>query len=163
MATSVLDIKSMRLAGVSRDSGLSEDAGTMRRFLGEALDIVFPDHLRRAFDELESACEEASRENWDGYGAAPAQLGSFTLAARFLAALPLEAPLPEIGIDPDGEVSFTWQRNPRLTFSVSFRPDGVISYAGLFGRNKTHGTEIFISTVPKVICDNLDRLHLSEG
>ena len=159
MATSVLDIRSMRLAGVSRDSGLSEDASAMRKHLTEALDFVFTDRLWRAYEELDSACEEASRENWDGYGAAAAQSPSYSHAATFLAALPLGVPLPEIGLDPDGEVSFTWQRSPRLIFSISFSPDGVISYAGLYGRNKTHGTETFISAVPNGIFDNIDRLY----
>lgn len=162
MVARALDFKTARLAGVYPDSGVSEDAGRLRERLGEALGFLFPDQLLRAFEDLDSACEEASEENWDGYGAAAALPASYSHAVKFLVTLPLGTPAPDIGVDPDGEVSFTWQRAPRRVFSISFRPDGTLSYAGLFGRNKAHGTETFIGVVPKAILANLDRLYSAQ-
>ncbi len=163
MAANALAFKPAMLAGAHLDSGLSDDADRVRKRVDQTLDSLFGRHLRQALVELGSAYVEASQDNWDGYGARAAQPASLSQAARFLAALPMTITLPDIGVDPDGEVSFTWQRAPRLVFSVSFRPDGVISYAGLFGRNKAHGSETFIGVVPKAISDNLERLYSAEG
>jgi hypothetical protein len=153
---------------LSLDTGISDDARELRsRFLeileSLSLSVALGDRFR-VLAELNSAYREASQENWDGYGAQKAQAASMKYAKDFLFALPSIVPQPEVSIDPDGEISFTWQRAPRLVFSVSISKDGVLSYAGLFGRNKkAHGTEDFIQTIPKAITDNLERLFSAEG
>src|SRR5690348_1705029 len=46
------------------------------------------------------------------------------LASKFLTALPLDFPEPELGVDPDGEISFDWFCKAGKNFSVSLRNDG---------------------------------------
>ncbi len=101
---------------------------------------------------------EASEANWDGYGARPVSAGTQLYAWAFLLALPLNVPVPEIQIDPDGEVAFEWFRAPRLVLSVSIGMRGILSYAGLFGRNKVTGAETFTGLMPKALLENLGRL-----
>lgn len=152
------------------DSGLSEDAKTLRNLLCEMFkpspspSMGLEGRLREALEAIETACAEASEDNWDGYGARKFQPDSLKHAKIFVSALPRVIPIPEVSVDPDGEFSFTWQRAPRLVFSVSISKDGVLSYAGLFGRNKkAHGTEDFIQTIPKAVTDNLERLFSAEA
>ena len=61
-------------------------------------------------------------------------------------------------MDPDGEIEFEWFRGPRWLFTVSVGRTGALSYAGLFGRNKTHGVEQLVEGLPEAIAQNLRRL-----
>ncbi len=162
MVANALDIRPLSLADQTVDSGWSEDAEILRKCFGDALSSLLGPRLHNALSELASAYQEAAGEDWDSYGARAASEISLSHAATFLAALPMTIPLPEASVDPDGEVSFTWQRAPRWVFSISFSEDGLLNYAGLFGRNKTHGAEEFIGVVPKTVTDNLERLYSAE-
>ena len=88
-----------------------------------------------------------------------ADCSTISLANRFLAALPVDLAEPEIGIDPDGEVSFDWFGPAGRNFSVSLRDDGRVAYAGAFGPGKTtYGTDIFIDEIPAEIMDAVRKL-----
>lgn len=101
--------------------------------------------------ELEAVLAECAEDNWDGYGAMAVDRGSYRHALRFLEHLPSAIPSPEVGVDPDGELSFEWAKGPRWLFSVSVGRDGELSYAGLFGKRSPHGTEHLEDEVPKSI------------
>ena len=115
-----------------------------------------------AIGALEVAYKEASRENWDGYGASPVSGASYDRAKRFLRTLPSTLPPPEVAIDPDGEISFEWRGGSRQVFSVSVGPRGELNYAGLFGTSKAHGVEYLEDKLPETIVDNLRRLFSQE-
>lgn len=127
------------------------------------------DHFRsipareRAFGELIKAVEDASKENWDSYHAKPASLQAATVAARFLTALPSTVPTPDIGVDPDGEISFAWLFSKDRMLSVSVSENGRLSYAGMFGNEATsHGTEPFYDTIPGIILEKIKRLGIED-
>lgn len=130
---------------------LSKVASELRERLAEAL----APHSSATFGQrrwdLEAACSEASKPNWDGYGAEPVSLKTFRQAVRFLESIPLTIPNPEISVDPDGEVSFTWSRSPRQVFSVSIGEDGRLSYSGLHGDSTIYGTEWFHDALPDAV------------
>jgi hypothetical protein len=143
--------------------GVSEDADETRNGVDEIWgklyeEVATENHRREVLEDLDDSREEYSSENWDGYGAKPINAMSYYYAHRFLESLSPSLPSPEVGVDPDGEVSFEWYRKPRQVFSISVAPNGDLNYAGLFGRNKVHGTESFDDETPKVILDNLRRL-----
>ena len=71
----------------------------------------------------------------------------------------LNVPIPDISADPDGDISLEWRKEHRFTFVVSINGQGLISYAGLFGKNKIHGTEYFGQEMPPSIIFNLRRLY----
>ena len=83
---------------------------------------------------------------------------SFERAKAFLEALPVTWPSPEISADPDGEITFEWSRGPHMVFAVSIGSGNLVSYAGLFGQNKTSGMETLVDQLPKVVSHNLARL-----
>lgn len=83
---------------------------------------------------------DCSTENWDGYGALPVNLSSVHYAKKLLDTLPREIRTPDIGADPDGEVSLEWTAGPRQVISISISHAGDLAYAGLLGDNKIHGT-----------------------
>jgi hypothetical protein len=114
---------------------------------------------QRALDSLDAVFSEGRAPSWDGYDARAALYESYLAAKQFLEALPPEFHVPEIALDPDGEISLEWRAGAAGTFSVSVGASGELTYAGKFSpTTKTHGTEPFASQVPNVILDNLRRL-----
>jgi len=67
-----------------------------------------------------------------------------------------------VSVDPDGEIAFEWHKKPRYVLSVSIGKYGEFSYAGLFGRRKTYGTEYLEDEFPRVVSTNLERLFVEE-
>ena len=115
----------------------------------------------RAGAQLNRSVEEASTLGWDGYEAVPVSQDSYRAALAFLEAFPAQYPFPEIGADPDGEVSLEWYAGPRQTLSVSISPKGVLSYAGLFGNEAVHGFDVFVDVVPPSILSLVNRVVLA--
>jgi len=123
-----------------------------------AQSITFGEHLCEMLENLLKAKEEYSVDNWDGYGAKAIDEFSYEKAVRFALSLPSIIPTPEIHVDPDGEVRFEWYEGPRRVFSVSIANNYELSYAGLFGANKTYGIEQFHDDIPDAILDNIERV-----
>jgi hypothetical protein len=126
-------------------------------------EVVF--HFRRrsererALFELARVVGLGQRPDWDGYGAVQPDPAVSQLACRFLNTLPSVSPTPEVGLDPDGEISFAWVVSKERQFHVSLSPDGLLSYAGVFGPiSSVHGKEQFDDTVPLPIIEAIHRL-----
>ncbi len=143
------------------DRGVSEGALALRNFAQKMLEDCSQSviiNTTKSLHELYNLLDECSDANWDGYGALPINLDSFNEADRFIQALPTTIREPEVDVDPDGEISLEWHLEPRKVLSVSIGKRNEITYAGLFGPNKTYGREYFDDEIPKAILDNLDRL-----
>ncbi|MDP9254533.1 MAG: hypothetical protein M3O66_06305, partial [Verrucomicrobiota bacterium] len=97
-------------------------------------------------------------EGWDGYDANAVQRSAVVNAFIFIDAFPSHIPMPEVAVDPDGEISFDWFNAPRRQFSISIGSNNVLSYAGLFGSDKVSGSERFQGTVPKTLVDYISRV-----
>lgn len=108
---------------------------------------------------LATAIKETRAENWDGYGALPVSMVAVGNARIFLQMLPSSMPSPDVGVDPDGEVSFEWYRGPSRVFSVSIGDANAVSYAGIFGPSRSHGKEYFFDVMPGTIIQHLRRLY----
>lgn len=65
------------------------------------------------------------------------ELGSLENAFRFIRALPEDVPLPEVSVDPDGEIDFEWY-SERSTASVSIGSELELSFA-YWGRDVGEG------------------------
>jgi hypothetical protein len=116
----------------------------------------------RALFELARVARLGQQSDWDRYGALPPDPGVSQLACRFLNTLPSVIPTPEVGLDPDGEISFAWIVSKDRQFHVSLSPDGLLSYAGVFGPiSSVHGKEQFDDTVPLPILEAIHRLGSS--
>jgi hypothetical protein len=105
--------------------------------------------------------KDYSEDNWDGYGAKRVDSTSINNSLRFAMSLPNQIPLPEIDIVPSGQVVFSWNKGRRQIFSISVGSRSELSYAGLFGANKTYGVEYFNENIPAMILENIDRVFSS--
>jgi hypothetical protein len=144
-------------------NAVSNDAGTLRRFVEDAWELLadslaVSNTASAGIGELNRASEMARAANWDGYGARPLDQRAYAAAVRFLQALPTTTPVPDVGVDPDGEVDVMWHVEPRRTFSVSIGPSGRLTYSGLYGDAQSYGAEWFLNEIPKAILLNLARI-----
>lgn len=108
---------------------------------------------------LDKAWPEISIAGWDAYGAEAVTRATYERAASFLDTLRPSVPMPDIGADPDGEITFDWYRDADQVFSASIDASGRMSYAGLFGKSKVHGTEWYTGEHLEVVTFNLVRLY----
>jgi hypothetical protein len=111
------------------------------------------------FDELLKTFEECHEPNWDGYGAQSVRQDTYDLAHQFLTALPLSAPVPSIGAEPDGHITVEWHRSPQRTLSVSIGPGGELYYAALLGTERICGTKMFRARMPQAFSDLIARIE----
>lgn len=111
-----------------------------------------------AFDDLNNVYADCLEPNWDGYGATSVSEATYRLAYQFLEALPLGAPLPSCGAEPDGHLTLEWHRSPRWTLSISVSPEGELHYAALLGTRKAYGTEPFFGDASRTIMDLIQQV-----
>ncbi len=163
MSSAVLPAHWSEALPTASDRAVSQEAKRsrrVRRFVGHVTPSVTVDE---AYDEcLESlleASEEASRPNWDGYGAYPVSDATLAQALAFLDLLPSTLPRPEISPHPDGELAFEWSFGPRRLLTVSVNESGRLSYAALFGQARLHGTEYLLDALPEPVALALRRLY----
>jgi hypothetical protein len=144
------------------DRALSEEAQTLRELISAASEfsgsMAVGEPKRTVQEALDAAYAAAQIHNWDGEGSARVESSTYVYASQFIRLLPSTAPLPDITADTDGEILFEWDQGRRQIFSVSVGRDGTLTFAGLFGHTKTHGTEHLREALPVVISDCLARL-----
>ncbi len=63
-------------------------------------------------------------------------------AATFLESLPIGFPMPHIGIDPDGAISFDWSASRAYAFSVSADGSGRLAFAWIRGAHTGSGVRV---------------------
>jgi hypothetical protein len=115
---------------------------------------------RRDVEErLYTIAKECRDPNWDGSGAEPVSDATHSLAHSFLAALPLGSPMPTVGAEPDGQITFEWHSAAHRTLSVSIDPEGRAHYSALLGASKVHGEEPFFGEIPEPIVNSIGRLE----
>jgi hypothetical protein len=145
------------------DTGVSDDAASLQSRLANVVSYLFQnatfgEPLRKCLEVLSETVKEASTLNWDGYDARPVSELGYYKARQFLESLPTSVPIPEIGVDPDGDISFDWYSGANNVFSVSVSDMGRLTYAGIFGLSKVHGVEYYGDEIPRIILINLRRL-----
>lgn len=143
--------------------GVSEDAYAVERSATDMLHAFVQSQsvagiYKQTIKNLYRAMEECSSDDWDGYGARAIDVRSWEKALWFSQLLPSNVPVPDIYVDSDGEATFEWYIAPRQVFSVTVRENGELVYAGIFGANKTHGTEHLSDELPEVILENIYRV-----
>ncbi|MDE2796296.1 MAG: hypothetical protein OXL34_15875 [Gemmatimonadota bacterium] len=89
--------------------------------------------------------------------------GTFARARRLLDTIPSGFPVPEIALDPDGEVAFDWIRSDRTMLSVSIGAEGNPSYAAGLADGTAYGFVRWGDTFPSALKDLLRRLYFPDG
>ena len=130
--------------------GLSKHVESSRALFGpkeDALDRLY---------ELAAECAEA---DWDGYGAEAVSQNAVERSAHFIRRLPEGLPLPEISVEPDGEIALDWSPTPTQTFSVSIGPADRMACAWVNGTE--HGHVVAYSNngeIPSRILQEIQRI-----
>jgi len=118
--------------------------------------------LQNTLDELTEILKDCSQDNWDGYNAKPVSIDTYLEANDIIRNLNTSFsnfPMPEILPEPDGDIAFEWNDQWGRSFVFSIDDNKTITYAGIFGPNKAHGTEIYRGFIPRAIVDYLRRLY----
>jgi hypothetical protein len=144
------------------DHGVSEDAERLRRMLGtvhhdRTAGVSLTAPHRMTLEALLDTLEEATRPDWDGYGAGAVSPEASVRAHQFVNLLPTTVPAPDVSADPNGRVHFEWRPGRGRAFVVSVGPGDIVHYAGLFGRNKVHGSEELNDEIPRGVLAHLAR------
>lgn len=134
-----------RLPPYSPDWGTTVTLGLRAQILAEA---------------LEQAVLEAQQDSWDGFRARSVQPTAVLHALAFLRQLPSTTPVPDIGVDTDGEIAIEWDFGPRRTVSIRVASDGTLTYAGLLGRSVFHGVEPSRESIPSPVATAIWRVIL---
>jgi hypothetical protein len=138
--------------------GFSDTANTLKRLNDELCDYLRgPSSLGLqpidVFNELYEIAEECAEEGWDGENAKPVTKAVFDEGFRFLKSLPLSTTVPSVSAEPDGQITFEWYHSTSRVLSVSTDSDGFLHYAAIIGPKKAHGSEPFVTGMPRVIID----------
>ncbi len=112
-------------------------------------------HYHTTMFELVGLYKEALAED----GGKPVDTRVFAAARDLLEALPYGFAVPEIGLDPDGEVAMDWLKENREMVSVSVSPTGALSYAAKLRDRTAHGVILFNGGFPTALTELLRGLY----
>lgn len=144
------------------DRALSEEARVLRSLISAASEfsgsVAIGEPKRAGQEALAAAYREAQADDWDAAGSRRVEPSTYAYADQFLRILPSSVSLPDVSVDTDGEILFEWDQGRRRVFSVTVGRDGTLTFAGLFGLTKIHGTDHLREALPLVISDCLERL-----
>ena len=157
---------SMYVIGSSSDKAVSEAAEYLCSIYREikthySQSLSLSRQKRSTEEALIDAVCDAAVDNWDGYGAKRVSGKSYQYAMSFIEVMTPSIPVPDVSVDPDGEVCFIWYSHDRWLFSVSFSGTGRLAYAGLFGRNEIHGNEYYIDRIPDALHTFIKRVSVN--
>lgn len=145
------------------DSGVSDSAQKIKSATGEISDSLASTYtmgrIIKILDELAEIANKHSSDGWGSEGTKAVNRASYNNAFKFVLALPSSLMMPEIYVDPDGIITFEWYEDKRRVFSVSIGNRGELSYAGLFGSNRTCGVEYLTGYIPELIINNVQRVY----
>ncbi len=154
------------VASPGSDRAVSNEARALNSLIAEAWRFagsVAIGEPRFAAQEALAAALRARAKEWKDIGTVRVEPSTYAYAEEFLALLPPTVLLPDVSVDPDGEINFEWDEGKRRVFSVSVGRDGTLTFAGLFGQAKIHGTEHLHEALPMVIADYLKRFSPSSS
>lgn len=116
-----------------------------------------PIQRRRLKADLRALAAECAKPDWDGEGADPVLPMSLVHAIRFVESMPMGYAEPDPGVDPDGEISFSWIGVKGHRLSLSIGPTGRISYAHRYGPRRRNGTEWLGDVIPEELLERIGK------
>ena len=102
----------------------------------------------QAVISLQRALLEALDASNDDRTASPPHPDAFLHSLEVINHLPVWVPLPDIGVDVDGDIALEWDRGSRRLFSLRVSKDGTLYYSRLIGHETDHGSKSFRGGVP---------------
>lgn len=147
------------------NTGSSEASRALVRFReklsGELSSSVTWGRSDDLVSELFDIYNDCSTSNWDGYDALPITRKAILEAKRFINAMPIWMPTPEIVPEPDGDIGFQWSFGKDRILTVSFSGQNIISYASILGspERKKYGSEIFNDSIPEEVIEGVGKIR----
>lgn len=145
----------------STDTGISSEAGFLRQAAqdtqnsAEQSQALFGDK-GNTIDRIQELVEECSLAGWDGYDGCPISSEAAHLANDFIRVLSSGLPMPDISVEPDGEIALEWIASRSKVFSISIGETNRISYAWLDGGDHGHAVAIFDGKkIPRKIVEGI--------
>lgn len=146
------------------NTGFSNDSKQLLKKIQEGINHIWEsmaisEPFNDALESIRDVYKESCFENWDGYGGIPIKEKTASETLKFIKLLPANIPIPDIIAEPTGELGLEWYKEKHMVFVVSLKGDNELTYAGIFGSNKIHGTEYFNDSLPYIILNNIMRLY----
>ena len=143
----------MDMFGIANTSvGVSREATDIEALVRRSVDHYLKPRLSLLLPEIESlrSASDSGRT---------ADEDTIQAAIRFAYSLPRFGPLPEISLDPDGEISFDWIASSGTEmFSVSVNKENRLAFAGRFSeKSKVHGIEQMAEGCPPEILRGIEK------
>jgi len=110
-------------------------------------DTSFENGLMAALDEL--VVDE------DQYAVSTAAVQR---ALRLIQSLPNGVPIPDVAVDPDGEIALDWMPSRTRMFSISVGDSDRLAYAWIDGSDRARGVFRFTSAIPQPLLLQLAEL-----
>lgn len=143
-ASTLLTVGSIAAAGQFRpSSAISEEARNMHVQVCkvvqhyETSNAIFGEKSA-LLQQLEEIAAECAILDWDGYGAYPVSAVALARARNLIRMLPSNIPLPELSVDPEGDISLDWMPHRVKTFSISVGNSNRLAYAWVDGTDRGH-------------------------
>ena len=137
--------------------GFSQEANILAKCLRESVEHYLRPRLSLLVPEIESLGDQSRDAN------ARADFETVQAAIQFAYCLPRFTPLPEVSVDPDGEISFDWLSGNGEMFSVSINKQNRLAYAGWFGeKSRVHGIEQLAEKCPPEIISGIQKATFSD-
>jgi hypothetical protein len=135
------------------ESGNSSKTRTVDADVAAAVRNIRGEQYFSAIYELIGFFEEPAPES------EPIDPRTFANARDLLEALPHGYAIPEVGVDPDGEIALDWIRRDRTIVSVSVGISREVSYAAKLRDETTRGVLRFGIGFPSRLVELLRRLY----
>ena len=153
-------------ASVGRDklSGTYSESGKVSNELWDEIQkrkiktVTTPPDDIRLQRELSEVQYECSVENWNGYDAKPLERQSVEYVCNFLQALPSDISYPELGAEPNGDLTMIWNKRGYYVV-IGIDPTATIAWGGTGPDGNVFGHAKFDKVIPKVVLDLLNSIE----
>jgi hypothetical protein len=127
------------------------------------LSIILSMFIRPKVMEALTAVVTERQEAWsEGSTYPPVADLSVEWACHFVVSLPEDAPDPEVGAGPKGDISFDWYDGRDHILTVGIQPDGTLHYAYVNGNERAHSTLDMEHGVPESLLKRIKSFSREE-
>ena len=105
---------------------------------------------------------KASKEGWDGEGAAALEDDTVKAALELVDAFPDYMENPDVDVAPHGEIDFDWTIGKDAMLTVSVLSSSEIGFSALFHDATASGREPWGGTLPPLVNCCFERLKTTE-
>lgn len=105
---------------------------------------------------------KASKEGWDGEGAAALEDDTVKAALELVDAFPDYMENPDVDVAPHGEIDFDWTIGKDAMLTVSVLSSSEIGFSALFHDATASGSEPWSGTLPPFVNCCFERLETTE-